>query len=318
MRQCFCILQLVHIPIPTPKKGELLVKLEAASLNPFDCKCQQGKFRPIYPSGLPCTPATDIAGEIVEIGPDVKNFKASDKIVSFLRMKNGGDLAEYALVLANMTVKRPIEVSAEDGASLPMTALTALQAIRDSAGIKLDGSGKEINVLVTAASGGVGHYAVQIAKLGGAHVTATCGARNMNLVMGLGADEVLDYKTVQGAALKSPSGRKYDVVIHCANNIPWSTFKPNLSPSSKVIGLTPNLTSLSISFVHKVTLAKQQLVPYFIASIQEDLSLLVDLAKEGKLETHIDSKHPLEKVEDAWTKMSERHATGKIVVTFCN
>ncbi|MBA0847127.1 hypothetical protein Goshw_013015, partial [Gossypium schwendimanii] len=99
---------------------------------------------------------------------------------------------------------------------------------------KLDGTGPEVNVLVTAASGGVGQYAVQLLKLANAHITATCGARNIDLVRSLGADEVLDYKTPEGVALKSPSGRKYDVIIHCAHNIPWSTFSANLTPKGKV------------------------------------------------------------------------------------
>ena len=129
-------------------------------------------------------------------------------------------LAEYAVASIKTTVKRPPGVSAENGASLPIAALTALQEIQDSAGVKLDGSRKEMNLLNTPASGGIGHYAVQIAKLGRAHVTATCGARNVSLIKELGADEVLDYKTPEGAALKSPSGRKYDVVIHCTSNIP--------------------------------------------------------------------------------------------------
>uniref|UniRef100_A0A0D6R2X6 Enoyl reductase (ER) domain-containing protein n=1 Tax=Araucaria cunninghamii TaxID=56994 RepID=A0A0D6R2X6_ARACU len=311
-------LQHVEIPIPTPKEDELLIKLEAVSLNPWDTRSQEGKFRPLYPSRFPCIPGTDIAGEIVEVGPNVKNLQAGDKIVSFLSMDNGGGLSEYAIAPANFTVKRPEEVSAEEGACLPQAALTALQAVRDHAGIQLNEGGKQTNLLLTAASGGVGHYAVQIAKLGGAHVTATCGTRNINLVMDLGADEVLDYKTPEGAALKSPSGLKYDVVINCAKNTPWSTFQTNLSSSAKVIELTPNLKSLARYVAQKVTLAKNQLLPIMVSRSLEDLSLVVNLAAEGKLRTHIDSKYPIEKVEDAWIKMSEGHATGKIVVTFGN
>ncbi|MBA0675293.1 hypothetical protein Goari_016846, partial [Gossypium aridum] len=101
------------------------------------------------------------------------------------------------------------------------------------AGLKLDGTGLEVNVLVTAASGGVGQYAVQLLKLANAHITATFGARNMDLVRILGADEVLDYKAPNGVALKSPSGRKYDVIIHCAHNIPWSTLEANLTSKGK-------------------------------------------------------------------------------------
>eukprot|EP01018_Ginkgo_biloba_P006947 Gb_16291 [translate_table: standard] len=309
-------LQHVEVPVPTPKKGELLVKLEAASLNPIDWKIQNGVLRPLFPPKFPFIPGTDIAGEVVEVGPGVKDFKSGDRIVSMLSTKNGGGLAEYAVAPIKTTVKRPPGVSAQNGACLPIAALTALQAIRDSAGIKLDGSGKETSLLVTAASGGVGHYAVQIAKLGKTHVTATCGARNISLIKDLGADEVLEYKTPEGAALKSPSGHKYDAVIHCTSNIPWSIFQPNLSPSGKVIDLTPNFMSLASSIAKKVTLAKQRLVPFIVSGNANDLAFMVDLVKEGKIRTIIDSKHPLEKAEDAWAKSMEGHATGKIVVTF--
>ncbi|KAE8037850.1 hypothetical protein FH972_010405 [Carpinus fangiana] len=193
---------------------------------------------------------------------------------------NGGGLAEFAVTNESLTVARPPELSAAKVVGLSIAGLTAHQAVTQAAGIKLDGSGKKANILITAASGGVGHYAVQLAKLGNAHVTATCGARNIQLVKSLGADEVLDYRTPDGAALRSPSGQKYDAVIHCAIGIPWSTFEPNLSPNGK----------------------------------GENLHYLVNLVKEGKLKTVIDSKYPLAKARDAWAKSIDGHATGKIIV----
>jgi NADPH:quinone reductase-like Zn-dependent oxidoreductase len=309
-------LQYVDAPIPTPKKGELLIKLEATSLNPVDWKIQKGQLRLLFPSKFPFIPAVDVAGEVVSVGPGVNDLTTGDKIVSMLSQRSGGGLAEYVVAPIKTTVKRPSGVSAENGAGLPTAALSALQAIRDFAGVKLDGSGKEMNLLITAASGGVGLYAVQIAKLGRAHVTATCGARNVSLIKELGADEVLDYKTPEGAALKSPSGRKYDAVIHCTSNISWSTFQPNLSPNGKVIDLTPNFMSIATTFVKKLTLSRQQIVPLIVSGNSKDLALIVRLVNEGKVKTVIDSKYPLEKAADAWAKSMDGHATGKIVVTF--
>lgn len=213
-----------------------------------------------------------------------------------------------------MTVKRPHEVSAAEGAGLPIAAQTALQALRDAAGIKLDESGKAANILITAASGGVGHYAVQLAKLGNTHVTATCGARNIKFVQSLGADEVLDYKTTEGSTLKSPSGRKYDAVIHCTTGIPWSTFEPNLSENGKVIDITPGPSALLTFALKKLTFSKKQLVPLVLSPKDEKLEFLVNLMKEGKLKTVVDSRFPLSKAEDAWAKIMEGHATGKIIV----
>ncbi|XP_068323254.1 chloroplast envelope quinone oxidoreductase homolog [Pyrus communis] len=257
---------------------------------------------------------TDVAGEIVEVGQDVQKSKVGDKVVAILPYGDGGGLAEYAAVSETSTALRPPEVSAAEGSGLPMAGLTALQALTEAAGIKLDGTGQHKNVLITGASGGVGLYAVQLAKLGNTHVTATCGTRNIELVKSLGADEVLDYNTPDGAALRSPSDRKYDFVIHSASSeIPWSIFKPNLSERGLVIDLTPGASSL-FTFVLKITFSKKKMVPLMINAKAENLDCLVKLVKEGKLKTVIDSKHPLSKAEDAWAKRLNSQCTGKIIV----
>ncbi|XP_007199085.1 putative quinone-oxidoreductase homolog, chloroplastic [Prunus persica] len=304
-----------EIPIPTPKKDEVLLKVEAASLNPGDFKIQKGMARPFLPSKLPHTPVTDVAGEIVEVGQGVQKFKVGDKVVALLTYSNGGGLAEFAAAKEKSVVSRPPEVSAAEGAGLPVAGLSAHQALTKAAGIKLDGTGQLKNILITGAAGGVGLYAVQLAKLGNIHVTATCGARNIELVKSLGADEVLDYKTTEGEALKSPSGRKYDFVIHSASAaIPWSVFEPNLSARGKVIDLTPRASSLFTFLLKKITFSKKRLVPLMINAKAENLDCLVQLVKEGKLKTVIDSNHSLSKAEDAWAKRINSQCTGKIIV----
>lgn len=303
----------VEIPIPSPVNDEILLKVEAASINPIDWKIQKGMVRPFLPKKFPFVPVGDVAGEIVEVGPGVKKFKAGDKIVSTLGGLGGG-FAEYAVAKEISTVARPPEVSAADGASLVIAGCTALHALTVTAGLKLTNTEPRKNILVTAASGGVGHYAVQLAKLGNAHVTATCGARNIEFVKSLGADEVLDYKTPEGAALKSPSGQKYDVVVHCTTGIPWSTFEPNLSANGKMIDLTPGGGAILTYAVKKITFSKKQLQPLLVVPKAEEMECLVNLVKEGKLKTVIDSRFPLSKAEEAWAKSIEGHATGKVVV----
>ena len=229
-------------------------------------------------------------------------------------IQNGGGSAEYAVANESLTVPRLAEVSAAEGAGLIVAGLTALQALVNHSEVKLNGTGPRKNILFTAASGGVGHYAVQLAKLGNTHVTATCGARNIDFVKSLGADEVLDYKTPEGAALKSPSGQKYDAVIHCTTGIPWSTFEPNLSSSGNVIDITPAVCAMWTFAVKKLTFSKKQLVPLLLIPKKENLELIVGLVKEGKLKTVVDSRFPLSKAEDAWSKSIDGHATGKIVV----
>jgi len=133
--------------------------------------------------------------------------------------------------------------------------------------------------LVTAALGGVGVFAVILAKLGNNHVTATCGARNIDFVKGLGADKVLDYKTLEGASLKSPSGRKYDAVIHCTAGIPWSTFEPNLTENGIVVELTHGPRSLMKFVLKKLTFSKKLWVPFIVTVKRGGLEHLVELVR---------------------------------------
>ncbi|XP_074271401.1 quinone-oxidoreductase homolog, chloroplastic-like [Silene latifolia] len=303
----------VEVPIPEPKGDEVLLKVEAASLNPMDYRIQMG-IVPFFPRKFPAIPGTNVAGEVVLPGSSTSKFKAGDKVIAYLSHSNGGALAEYVVAKENITVIRPPEVSADVGAGIPLAAMTAHYALTQSANINLNGTGDLKNILITAASGGVGHYAVQLAKLGNTHVTATCGTRNLNLVRSLGADEVIDYTTPEGAALKSPSGKKYDYVVHCATGFPWSRFEPNLSTYGKVIDLTPGLNAMLTFVLKNITFSKKKLVPSFVKQNTENLKYLVNLVKEGKVKTVVDSKHALSKAEDGWAKMMDGHATGKIII----
>ncbi|TYI73082.1 hypothetical protein E1A91_D07G106000v1 [Gossypium mustelinum] len=304
----------VELQVPSPKQDEVLLKMEATSINPFDLRIQKGIVWPFLPRKFPHIPGIDEAGEVFEVGSGVKNFKAGDKVVAVLFNICGGGLAEFAVAKENLTVSRPPEVTAFQGAALPIAGLAAHECLLRTPGFNYEKTGQQLNLLITAASGGVGQYAVQLAKLGNAHVTATCGARNLDLVKSLGADEVIDYKTPDGAALKSPSGRKYDAVIHCATGFPWSTFKPNLSTNGKVFDITPTPSVFMTYALQKLTFSKKQLVPLLMTPKKEKLDFLLNFVKEGKIKAVIDSIHPLSKAEEAWAKSIDGHATGKIIV----
>ncbi|KAL8496187.1 hypothetical protein ACS0TY_020046 [Phlomoides rotata] len=305
----------VEVGIPSPRKDEVLINIEAVSLNPVDWNAHKLRIllRPFLDrknsASIPCT---DVAGEVVEIGSQVKNFKPGDVVVAIL--STCGGLSQYGVAKESLiTVSRPIGVSA---AGLPIAGLTAHMALTQFAGLRHRKSEPQKNVLVTNASGGVGLYAVQLAKLGNAHVTATCGARNAVLLKSMGADEVLDYKTAEGASLKSPSGRKYDAVIHCAPTpVSWSVFEENLGENGVVVDLTPGPTAMWTYAVKKLTRSKKKLLPLImIPKDDECLKYLVGLVKEGKLKTVIDSKYGLSEGEEAWSKGVSGHATGKIIV----
>ncbi|KAL6845915.1 hypothetical protein ACP4OV_023363 [Aristida adscensionis] len=303
-----------EVPMPSPKKGQVLIRMEATSINVVDCNFQKGVARPVMPRKFPFISGFDLAGEVVALGAGVTGFKPGDKVIA-INFPNGGGLAEYAVAPASRMVARPAEVSAAEGACLPVAAVTALRAL-EAAGVSLDpraAAGRK-NVLVTAASGGVGHFAVQLARLGGHRVTATCGARNAGLVGSLGADEVLDYGTPEGAALRSPSGRRYDAVVHCATGFPWSVFRPVLAAGGKVVDITPGLAAAATALLQRLTFSKKRLVPLLVSPRKEDMELLLGLVKEGKIKTVMDSRHPLSKAQEGWAKSISGHATGKIVV----
>ncbi|KAM3354745.1 hypothetical protein ACQJBY_025462 [Aegilops geniculata] len=226
-------------------------------------------------------------------------------------LKKSGGLAEYVAASESITVARPTGISAADAAGLPLAGFTALQALR-AIGTKFDGTGSGSNILITAGSGGIGTYAVQLAKLGNHNVTATCGARNLELVANIGADEVLDYKTPEGAALKNSSGKKYDYIVNITSDGKWSAFKPALNCPGRVVDIASNFWNFVASIL---TFFSKKKLSIMIASMEkEDLRFLLDLMKEGKLKTVVDSRHPFEKVADAWEKSMSGHATGKVVV----
>ncbi|PPS02449.1 hypothetical protein GOBAR_AA18213 [Gossypium barbadense] len=299
----------VELQVPSPKQDEVLLKMEATSINPFDLRIQKGIVWPFLPRKFPHIPGIDAAGEVFEVGSGVKNFKAGDKVVAVLFIRVSDTNTSFRVACF-----KPPEVTAFQGAALPIAGLAAHECLLRTPGFSYEKTGQQLNLLITAASGGVGQYAVQLAKLGNAHVTATCGARNLDLVKSLGADEVIDYKTPDGAALKSPSGRKYDAVIHCATGFPWSTFKPNLSTNGKVFDITPTPSVFMTNALQKLTFSKKQLVPLLMTPKKEKLDFLLNFVKEGKIKAVVDSIHPLSKAEEAWAKSIDGHATGKIIV----
>uniref|UniRef100_I1P686 Enoyl reductase (ER) domain-containing protein n=1 Tax=Oryza glaberrima TaxID=4538 RepID=I1P686_ORYGL len=306
-------LQHVEIPVPSVKKHEVLIKVEAASVNPIDWSIQKGMLRPFLPK-FPFIPVTDVAGEIVEAGSAGHELKVGDKVLSKLNFWKGGGLAEYVAAPESLTVVRPAGVSAVDAAGLPVAGLTAVKALM-SIGTKFDGiGGTGANVLITAASGGVGTYAVQLAKLGNHRVTATCGARNMDLVRSLGADEVLDYNTPQGAALTSlASDEKYDYIINTAKNVNWSAMKPTLSSRGRVVDITPNPGNYVAAML--TMFARKKITMMALMSLgKEEMRFLMELVGEGKLRTVVDSRCPFEKAAEAWEKSMGGHATGKVIV----
>lgn len=307
------VLELQEVDKPVVTDDRVLVRVEAASVNPVDRHTMRGPFIiRITGNGL-LRPkreilGTDLAGRVEAIGANVKQFQPGDEVFG----AGPGTFAEYVSAREDRLVLKPARVTFEQAAATPVAAITALQALRDWGQIR---PGQK--VLINGASGGVGTFAVQIAKAFGAEVTGVCSTRNVDLVRSLGADQVIDYTRedfVQG-------GRRYDFMLDNAGNrslsdcrralAPNGTLVLNAAPRGRLIGFLARL--LKGLLVSRLT---SQKVVFHIATINSrDLVVLKELIESGKVTPVIDRSYPLSEVPAAVWYLEEGHARGKVVIT---
>src|SRR5947209_17711847 len=184
------VLTVEDVPLPPLKENEILIKSFAAGVNSFDGTLLTGKYAKVFGTQLPWIPGYDVAGTVEKVGADVKKFKAGDPVYAFISIPNGGGYAEYALAQENQTALKPATLSFAEAAAVPSVALTAWQSLVDKANVQPGQT-----VLMQGASGGVGIFAIPIAKIRGAKVLATAATANQDFVKQLGADVTIDYKT---------------------------------------------------------------------------------------------------------------------------
>jgi NADPH:quinone reductase-like Zn-dependent oxidoreductase len=305
------LLQFREISTPTPADNELLIKLCAASVNPVDLHLLRGKpfFLRLLSGGLLAPkrkiPGHDIAGRVEAIGSNVTQFKPGDDVFGACR----GAFAEYACALENNLARKPANTSFEDAAALPIAALTALQGLRDKGRIQ---PGQK--VLVDGASGGVGTFAVQIAKSFGAEVTAVCSTGKMDTVRSIGADHVIDYTRENF----TKSGQRYDLILAANARHSISDYSRALSPNGIFVmaGGGP-VQALQVGLLGPLlSRIGRKRFCFFIAKInQKDLSFLANLLEAGKIVPVIDRRYPLSAAAEALRYLAEGHAQGKIVLT---
>jgi len=308
------VLKCEEVEKPTPKDDEVLIKVRAASVNPLDWRLMKGKPRAlrIVPRLLKIPigrPGVDVAGEIEAVGSKVTQFKPGDKVFGGCR----GALAEYATTREKGIVAKPDSVTFEQAASVNVAGLTALQGLRDKG--KLQPGQK---ALVNGAAGGVGTFAVQIAKSFGAEVTGVCSMRNVELVKSIGADEVIDY-TQQNF---TTGNRHYDLILDCVGNHSFSACRRVLNPNGRLVlvGGPHDITMIDL-LVRPIkalgsSLFSDRKIVMFIAKLnQDDLTLLGELIATGKLKPVIDSRHSLSDAADAVRHLAEGHARGKVIIT---
>jgi NADPH:quinone reductase-like Zn-dependent oxidoreductase len=298
-------LTLVDLPRPTPGPGQLLIQVAASSVNPIDWKRASGKMRLIMPVSFPCVPGFDVAGEVVEVGPGVTAFAVGARVHARIGDPKGGASAELAVAGVDVTAPLPAGMDPGEAAGLPLAGMTALQGLRDRAGMPLEGARER--VLVVGASGGVGHLAVQIARAAGATVVGVCSGRNAALVTSLGAHEVLDYTQPDPYRGQAP----FDIVLDCVGGDP-GPWLPLLGAGGRYASTVPTGTTFLRSALNVFTGKKVRAV--MLKSHAGDLRILGQQVEAGKLRVVIDRRFKLEDLAAAWERSLTGRAVGKIVI----
>jgi NADPH:quinone reductase-like Zn-dependent oxidoreductase len=311
-------LKLEDIEKPTPNDDQILVKVRAASVNPYDWHFIEGtpKIMRLMGVGLRKPKDTglgvDFAGTVEAVGKNVTQFKPGDDVFG----GRGGAFAEYVCRRAVGAVAlKPASITFEQAASINIAGITALQAIRDKGKVQ---PGQK--VLINGASGGVGTFAVQIAKSFGADVTGVCSTRNVDLVRSLGADHVIDYTKEDFAK----GTERYDVILDNVPNHSLSECRHILNPKGKYVmigGGGPNDSPWIGPFgrvIHALLVSpfvSQEMGMMMADANQKDLTILADMMQSGKLKPVIDRTYKLSEVPAAIAYLEEGHARGKVVIT---
>jgi NADPH:quinone reductase-like Zn-dependent oxidoreductase len=308
------VLQLQEIEKPVAADNEVLIKVRAASVNPLDWHFMRGTpyIVRIVMTGLskPKNPrlGVDVAGQVEAVGSTVTHLKPGDEVFGTCR----GAFAEYVCTSQSNLVIKPNNVTFEQAAAIPIAAFTALQGLRDKGKIQ-----PGHKVLVNGASGGIGTFAVQIAKSFGAEVTGVCSTRNADMVRSIGADRVIDY--TQEDFTKSK--QRYDLIFDAVGNHSLSARRRVLSPKGICVmaggpsgrwqmGLANTIKALVWS-----QFSNRKLTGLLAKSTKEDLTILQNLMETGKVTPVIDRHYSLSEVPEAIRYLEEGHARGKVVIT---
>jgi NADPH:quinone reductase-like Zn-dependent oxidoreductase len=306
------VLQFTEVEKPSPKDNEVLIKLYAASVNPLDLFHMRGAPLVRLIPGLR-TPkhqvlGCDIAGRVEAIGGQVRQFQAGDEVFGVTGFAGGG-FAEYVCAIEDKLALKPTNSSFEDAAAVPIAAITALQGLRDKGRIQ---PGHQ--VLVDGASGGVGTFAVQIAKSFGAEVTAVCSTKNLDTARSIGADHVIDYTREDF----TQSGQRYDLIMGANAHHSIFDYWRALSHDGIYVIVGGGLAQISQAMLLGPLLSRigSKKTCFFIANInQKDLVSLKVLLEAGKVVPVIDRRYPLSEAAEALRYLEGRHARGKVVLT---
>lgn len=297
-------LELAEIPRPVPRSQEVLIEIHASSINPIDWKLRRGDLRMLMPLRMPVIPGFDLSGKIAAVGSAVTEYKVGDEVYSRSDKNPGMASAQYITLNPRCIALKPENFNHHEAAAVPLAALTALQALRDKGNLQ---SGQK--VLVNGASGGVGIYAVQIAKALGAHVTGVCGPDNIEMIKELGADSVIDYRSQNPLSVDG----SYSIIFDAVASLAYGNAAKKLDKSGVYISTVPKVTRILKYTVGNMVLSKKETFIMMQPS-GADLKLLADLANAGNLKSIIDSVYPLEELARAHEYSEGGRAKGKIVI----
>ena len=309
------VLQFIDVAKPAPKDDEVLIKVHAASVNAYDWHLLTadvflvrlmggGLLKPKNPR-----PGEDVAGTVEAVGQGVRQFKPGDDVFGDLCECGCGGFAEYVCARENALVLKPANMTFEQAAAVPMAAVTALHGLRDVGHIQ-----PRQKVLISGASGGVGTFAVQIAKSFGAEVTAVCSTRNLEQARELGADHVIDYTQEDFTR----SGQRYDLIFAANGYHPLSAYKRTLSPKGTYVVAGGALAQIMQAMLLGRWMSQtggKKMAALTSRPKQKDLDYIRGLLEDGKVTPVIDRRYPLSDVVEAFRYFGQGHARGKVVIT---
>jgi NADPH:quinone reductase-like Zn-dependent oxidoreductase len=310
------VLKLEEVEKPTPKGNEVLIKVHATSLNKADWYMLSGKpfMVRLDPGGL-IKPKIkilggDVAGRVEAVGKNVKQFQIGDEVFGDISDSGMGAFAEYVSVAENLLALKPANQSFEEAASVPSAAVTALQGIRDTGEIQ---PGQK--VLIDGASGGVGTYALQIAKSYETEVTAVCSTGKIDMVRSIGADHVIDYTNIDF----TQNGQHYDLIIGVNGSHSLSEYKRALNPNGTYVCIGGSIPHIFATLILGPLMSKKgsnKLRMMGSTKInQKDLVVIKELLEAGKIVPVIDRTFSLSEAAEAFRYFGEGHAKGKVVIT---
>jgi NADPH:quinone reductase-like Zn-dependent oxidoreductase len=310
------VLRTEEVERPEARGKKVLIEVRAAGVNPVDWRIRRGELRPLSFLLPHRVPGRDVAGVVVELGDEVRGFEVGGRVFAMLDGASGGGYAEYAVAGEGAVAPMPENHSFEQAAGVPLAALTAVQAIRDALREVTRNAPHACNtgqlerrrVLINGASGGVGTFAVQFAKISGAEVTAVCGAESAALAGELGAAHVVDYKEEDFARHQE----RYDVIFDVVGNRSFGDCKRALRPAGVYVTTEPGPRNF-LSQVATIPAHKKCRV-VLVKPSGEDLSLLKQLFEAGRLRVVLDSVYPLEEAAGAHAHGETGHTRGKIVL----